>query len=114
MSKETFKCKHCGCEVPSGFSLRTPNTCYLCDENISLDELLSEKPIEKNEIEKIHRPTFIQWKNIIELSEIMINEDIPYSRIECINFNSYMIHVKGGSRVGFDCIGYEQYLEIIN
>ncbi len=42
---DVFKCKHCGHIVPNEYSLRTPDSCYLCDENISLDELTSEYPI---------------------------------------------------------------------
>lgn len=109
---DVFKCKHCGHTLPNDYSLRTPESCYLCDENISLDELTSENPIEKHSLDKIHRPTSKQWESVIELSEIMINKDIPYSRIECVNFNSYMIHLKGGSRIGFDCISHNEYLRI--
>jgi len=109
---DVFKCKHCGHIVPNEYSLRTPDSCYLCDENISLDELTSESQIEKHSLAKIHRPTYNQWKNINELSEIMINEDVNYSSIECVNFNSYMIHLKGGKRIGFDCISHDEYLHI--
>lgn len=45
--EEIFKCLGCGCELPLEFSLRTKNYCYLCDPNITLHELLDDKPIEK-------------------------------------------------------------------
>ena len=42
-----FICKGCQCEVPYSFSLRTKGYCYLCDPNITIQELLSDKMINK-------------------------------------------------------------------
>lgn len=46
--EDLFKCQGCGCEVPMSFSLRTDGYCYLCDPNITVQELLSDKPILKS------------------------------------------------------------------
>lgn len=35
-----FKCKGCGHELPSTYCIRTLGYCYLCDPNITVDELL--------------------------------------------------------------------------
>jgi hypothetical protein len=40
IKENVFTCIICACEVPAEYSFKTPNTCYLCDEAISLDELL--------------------------------------------------------------------------
>jgi len=40
-----FKCKGCSCELTSDYSLRTKGYCYLCDTNITLEELLSDNSI---------------------------------------------------------------------
>lgn len=43
-----FKCKGCSCILLNDYSLRTEGWCYLCDPNITLDELLSDNPIERH------------------------------------------------------------------
>lgn len=62
--------------------------------------------------DKKHRPTSIQWNQVLELSEIMV-EDFPYSQMELIDFETYLIHLKSGERIGFDCISYYDFLNII-
>jgi hypothetical protein len=42
-----FTCQGCNCELAEDYSLRTKGYCYLCDPNITLEELLSDKPIRK-------------------------------------------------------------------
>jgi hypothetical protein len=41
---KTFKCKGCGHKLPPEFCMRTKNYCYLCDPNVTLDELLNNSP----------------------------------------------------------------------
>lgn len=38
--EENFKCKQCGHTLPIGFCMRTPNYCYICDPNITVEELI--------------------------------------------------------------------------
>jgi len=45
-----FKCKGCSCELTADYSLRTEGWCYLCDPNITLEELLSDKPIDDGKV----------------------------------------------------------------
>ncbi len=47
MQEKTFICEGCNYELPTDFSMRTPEFCYLCDPNITVEELLSDNPIEK-------------------------------------------------------------------
>ena len=42
-----FICQGCKHELPMDFNLRTEGFCYLCDPNITLDECLSDEPIER-------------------------------------------------------------------
>lgn len=63
-------------------------------------------------IEKKHRPTANQWAKVLQLSEIEV-EDFPYSQMELIDFKSYLIHLKSGRRIGFDCISYEDFLKLL-
>jgi hypothetical protein len=37
---KTFTCKGCGHDLPTEFSLKTKDFCYLCDPDISIDELI--------------------------------------------------------------------------
>ncbi len=37
---ELFTCQGCGHELPITFVERTPQFCYLCDPNITVEELL--------------------------------------------------------------------------
>lgn len=46
-AEKSFICKGCNCDVSEELCLRTPEFCYLCDPNIKLEELLSDKPIKK-------------------------------------------------------------------
>jgi hypothetical protein len=41
----SFFCKGCGHELDISFSIRTIGFCYLCDPNVTLEELLSGKEI---------------------------------------------------------------------
>jgi hypothetical protein len=41
----SFVCGGCGHTLDLSFSLRTKGYCYLCDPNITLEELLSEEEI---------------------------------------------------------------------
>lgn len=43
-----FTCKGCNCQLEMTFQLRTEGFCYLCDPDITLEECLSEKPINNN------------------------------------------------------------------
>lgn len=40
-----FTCKACKCKLPIDFQMRTEGFCYLCDPNITIEELLSSKPL---------------------------------------------------------------------
>jgi hypothetical protein len=40
-----FICKGCGHELPEDYSMRTEGYCYMCDPNITTEELLSDEPI---------------------------------------------------------------------
>lgn len=42
MDKETFICKGCGHDLPNDFSIRTEDYCYMCDPNVTVDELLKD------------------------------------------------------------------------
>jgi len=43
---KTFKCKGCGHQLTEEFCMRTPEYCYMCDPNVTVEELLSDEPIE--------------------------------------------------------------------
>jgi len=43
-----FVCNGCKHELPSDYSMRTKGYCYLCDPNISVDELLEKQVIASN------------------------------------------------------------------
>ncbi len=58
MEDKWFTCKVCECEVPADYSLRTANFCYLCDPNISFEELLKETKINNNENIPATTPNF--------------------------------------------------------
>jgi hypothetical protein len=42
MTKETFICKGCGHDLPNDFSIRTEDYCYMCDPNVTVEELLKD------------------------------------------------------------------------
>lgn len=44
-SELTFTCQACKHELPLDFSMRTEGFCYLCDPNITVDELLSDEEL---------------------------------------------------------------------
>lgn len=46
MEKNLFKCIGCNHTLPIIFQMKTENYCYLCDPNITLDELLKSTPIQ--------------------------------------------------------------------
>ncbi len=41
-TEPTFTCQGCKHELPMNFSMRTPDYCYMCDPNITVDELLQQ------------------------------------------------------------------------
>lgn len=41
----SFVCQGCKCDLDEIYSLRTKSFCYLCDPNITLEELLSDNEI---------------------------------------------------------------------
>jgi hypothetical protein len=49
-----FTCKGCQCTISTDYIMRTDGWCYMCDPNITLEELLSDKPIsnEKKETKR--------------------------------------------------------------
>ncbi len=61
MGNKDFKCQGCGHELESKMCMRTPNYCYLCDPNITVDELLSDKEIKPMEALSIKQP----WASLI-------------------------------------------------
>jgi hypothetical protein len=40
--QDSFVCKQCNHELPIDFNMRTDGYCYLCDPNVSVEELLSD------------------------------------------------------------------------
>ena len=42
-----FICQGCKHELPIDFNVRTEGFCYLCDPNITLEECLSDAPLER-------------------------------------------------------------------
>jgi len=42
-----FTCQGCKHQLPMEFNVRTKNFCYLCDPNITLEECLSDEPLER-------------------------------------------------------------------
>ncbi len=42
--KDTFICKSCNHELPAAYIMLTPGYCYMCDPNVSLEELLTQTP----------------------------------------------------------------------
>lgn len=42
-----FTCQGCNHHLPMEFNVRTENFCYLCDPNITLEECLSDEPLER-------------------------------------------------------------------
>lgn len=42
--EKTFKCNSCGHELPLNYNMRTPGFCYMCDHNVTVEELLSPTP----------------------------------------------------------------------
>ncbi len=41
-SQESFKCKGCKHELPLDYSMKNPEYCYLCDPEVTVDELLKD------------------------------------------------------------------------
>lgn len=41
-----FTCQSCEHELPIEFQMKTEGYCYLCDPNITVEELLSPNPIQ--------------------------------------------------------------------
>lgn len=39
---ETFNCKRCGHNLPKEYQIKTDGYCYLCDPNITVNELLKD------------------------------------------------------------------------
>ena len=42
-----FTCQACNHHLPIEFNVRTEGLCYLCDPNITLEECLSDEPLER-------------------------------------------------------------------
>lgn len=42
-----FTCQSCKHNLPIEFNVRTEGFCYLCDPNITLEECLSDEPLER-------------------------------------------------------------------
>jgi Asp-tRNA(Asn)/Glu-tRNA(Gln) amidotransferase B subunit len=42
-----FTCKWCKHTLPMKFQMRTKDYCYMCDPNITLEELLTDKEIDE-------------------------------------------------------------------
>jgi len=42
-----FTCQACNHHLPIEFNVRTEGFCYLCDPNITLEECLSDEPLER-------------------------------------------------------------------
>ena len=36
-----FTCIGCGCEVPKSYCIKTDGYCYICDPNVTPDDMLS-------------------------------------------------------------------------
>lgn len=39
----------CGHQLPADYQMRTDGFCYMCDPNITVEELLSDEPTKKGE-----------------------------------------------------------------
>jgi uncharacterized protein YlaI len=50
---DSFVCKGCKHELPIEYQMRTIGYCYLCDPNITIQELLSDKQITNNPQKKV-------------------------------------------------------------
>jgi len=59
----------------------------------------------------IFRPTLRLWNIILSDTEIYFEgiDDVPYSRVECINFDGSKIHLKSGKRIPFDGLSKTKY-----
>ena len=44
---DRFTCRGCQHYLPMEFNVRTEGFCYLCDPNITLEECLSDEPLER-------------------------------------------------------------------
>lgn len=42
VSHSSFTCKGCGHKLPSDFSVKQPEYCYLCDPDVTLAECLQD------------------------------------------------------------------------
>lgn len=42
LKPETFNCKGCGHNLPKDYQIKTDGYCYLCDPNVTVDELLKD------------------------------------------------------------------------
>ncbi len=40
-NQAVFKCKGCEHELPLNYSMKNPKYCYLCDPEVTIDELLN-------------------------------------------------------------------------
>jgi hypothetical protein len=61
-----------------------------------------------------YRPTRFDWLQVTSLTEFTSNEDFYYHSMELINFETSMVHLKGGRRIGFDCLSEDQYLKVVS
>lgn len=61
-----------------------------------------------------YRPAAKDWRNIVTMTEFMANDDFDYHNMELINFDTYMIHLKSGKRIPFDCLSEAQYIHVVN
>ncbi len=61
-----FICQGCENHLPMEFNVRTENYCYSCDPNITIDECLSDKPLDRTEIEYAHITPLSEFQPTID------------------------------------------------
>jgi len=65
-----FKCEGCKHTLPSEYSIRTENYCYLCDPNVTVDELLKERyPKPKSDMKRLVRFSIFKYEFEVNFSK---------------------------------------------
>lgn len=63
-------------------------------------------------VSRKYRPTSEQWRKLVEETEM--EPCCHHSKVELINFETSMIHLKGGARLAFDCLSEAQFIHVCN
>ena len=87
---DVFKCRACNQELPIAFNVITEGFCFLCDPNVTLEECLSDEPLEKKQLiiidmtksEAINKIATESVLTLIQARIIIDSHNIPNDRFQ--------------------------------